>query len=265
MSIVGSFIEAAQADRPVYICDIRDAFQREGTRAFHIHARLYDDSVRRYALRVPACDGAAEARFVEEYLTAMLYNMLSSLGAKAIAVYVDSGDAPLLGFACRLNDIFQTDVPIAERRGYGKCLNVNQRTLASLTGGEVRFAFSVADAADEPEEAPAPAAPAGKPVFASLPERAKRGLLMGMDVGGTDVKVAASVDGRLCVYKEYDWDPASLPTVERLIAPLMLLTRLTRAAACLVAEGLGEHVPGRPLNGPRPTRACGRRRRPWSA
>ena len=45
---------------------------------------------------------------------------------------------------------------------------------------------------------------AGAPVFGKLPARAAGRILMGMDVGGTDVKLAASVDGALRVFKEYD-------------------------------------------------------------
>ncbi|MCR4884985.1 MAG: hypothetical protein K6A68_15570, partial [Clostridiales bacterium] len=47
MSLLQTFIGAAKEDRPVYICDVRDAFQREGTRPFNFHAVLYDGSVRR--------------------------------------------------------------------------------------------------------------------------------------------------------------------------------------------------------------------------
>ena len=68
-------------------------------------------------------------------------------------------------------------------------------------------------------------------------------MLMGMDIGGTDVKLAASLDGRLCVFKEYDWFPAEFTLAEQLIGALVLLTRLMRATACMTAAGLGAEVP----------------------
>ena len=37
-------------------------------------------------------------------------------------------------YVSRLNGIFQVDAAITTRTGYGKCLNVNQRTLISLCG-----------------------------------------------------------------------------------------------------------------------------------
>lgn len=245
MSALTQFVEAARSDRPVYISDVRDAFRREGTRPFHFHVTLYDDSVRRFALKVPRCDSAEESAFVAAFLDAMLYNALSALGAKRIDIYIDLKDAPLVAWAKRLDDTFQVNAPLARRSGYGKCLNVNQRTLTALCGPEARFAFRLSDIADEPEAPEDRPAPAGTPVFAALPERAKRGMLMGMDIGGTDVKLVAALDGRLVAFKEYDWNPAACALAEQLIEPLCLLTRLMRAAACMEASGMGERVPAR--------------------
>ena len=82
MSTLQQFIRTARADEPVYICDVRDAFQREGARPFDLHAVLYDGSVRRFALKLPDGQGPEEAAFIEEYLYATLYNLLSALGAR---------------------------------------------------------------------------------------------------------------------------------------------------------------------------------------
>jgi len=243
MSTLTQFIEAAQSDRPVYISDVRDAFLQEGIRPFHFHVKLYDDSVRRFALKVPDCEGAEESAFVVSFLNAMLYNALSALGAKRIDIYIDLKDAPLVAWAKSLGEAFQVNVPLVGRSGYGKCMNVNQRTLATLCGSQARFEFRLFDIADEPEAPEDRPAPAGTPVFAALPERAKRGMLMGMDIGGTDVKLVAALDGRLVAFKEYDWNPAACALAEQLIGPLCLLTRLMRAAVCMEASGMGDRVP----------------------
>ncbi len=243
MSALTKLIEAARSDQPVYISDVRDAFQREGTRPFHFHVTLYDDSVRRFELKAPHCNGGEESAFVASFLNAMLYNALSSLGAKRIDIYIDLKDALLAAWAKGLDETFQVNAPLAGRSGYGKCLNVNQRTLASLCGPEARLAFRLFDIADEPEAPEADPAPAGAPVFAALPERAKHGMLMGMDIGGTDVKLVAALDGKLVAFKEYDWNPAACALAEQLIDPLCLLTRLMRAAVCMEALGLGHQVP----------------------
>lgn len=243
MTSLQRFLEAARADKPVYIGGVRDAFQREGSRPFHIHARLYDESARRFALSLPRCENAEEAEFVTSYLDATLYNLLSTLGAREISIYIDRKDAPMRAYAERLDEAFQVRLPIAERSGWGKCLNVNQRTLRALCGEEAGFSFRVADLAGEPAIPDAPRVRVKRPVFADLPKRAGTGMFMGMDIGGTDVKLVASVDGRLCALKEYDWAPAGFARAEQLIDPLLLLTRLMRAAACMEAAGMGDRVP----------------------
>ena len=245
MSTMERFLRAARQDRPVYIGDVRDAFQREGTRPFHIHVRLYDGRVRRFALKLPRCQDEGEAAFAASYLNATLYNILSALGAREITICLDRGDAPLLRYAEGLNDLFQTDVPIALRSGYGKCLNVNQRTLRSLCGRDVRFAFKIADLAGEPGAPGQPRTGDGSADFAAIPKRAERGMLLGMDIGGTDVKVVAALNGRLCALKEFDWSPSEFTRAEQLIEPICLLARLMRSAACMQAQGLGAQVPGR--------------------
>lgn len=243
MSAIARFLETARRDEPVYICDVRDAFQKEGARPFHFHLRLYDGGERRFALSVPECADAEEKRFVEEYLNAALYNALSALGAREIAVYIDLNDVPMAAYAARLDGIFQVDAPISERGGYGKCMNVNQRTLNALCGPEARFRFRVMDISKEPGATGADARDAGQSVFSSLPRRTEVGMWMGMDIGGTDVKLVAALDGRLCAFKEYDWFPAGFTRAAQLIEPLRLLTRLMRSAACMAAAGLGDETP----------------------
>ena len=68
--------------------------------------------------------------------------------------------------AAKLDDIFQVHAPIAARSGYGKCLNVNQRVLASLCGADIRFRFAIAPLDREPGLPGTAPAPAGQPVSA---------------------------------------------------------------------------------------------------
>ena len=63
-----------------------------------------------------------------------------------------------------------------------------------------------------------------------------------MDVGGTDVKLAVSADGDLVLCKEFDWFPAAFARGEELTGPLLLLTRLMRAAGSLCQAGRGAEV-----------------------
>lgn len=236
-----TFLERAANDQSVYITDVREAFQTHGTRPFHLHVVLYDRSVRTFPLLLPETEGVEEQKFVEEYVYASVYNLLSCLGGLAIDVYLDRTDSACTALAEGLRQVFQLERDKAVRSGYGKCLNVNERVLTALFGGEQKFSFGVHDVSEE-SAAGSVLAAAGTPVFAELPAMTKNRMLLGMDIGGTDVKLAVSVDGQLVLCKEFDWFPGSYSRAEQITEPLLLLTRLLRAAGSLYRAGRQEEV-----------------------
>ncbi len=232
-----AFLKRAEDDSAVYIGEVRTAFQRYGTRHFHCHVVLYDGSVRRFPLLLPGCAAGAEADFVVSYVHAMLYNIISSLGAARIDIYIDPSDSGLNALANSLDDVFQVRTPKAGRTGYGKCLNVNERTLAALRCSEGDFGFFIHDISEEPAVAqPKRIFQAGN-VYMKLLDVASDKMVMGMDVGGTDVKIVVSVRDELVLFKEFDWFPASFGRAGQLVDPLISLTRLMRAAASLHLAG----------------------------
>ena len=240
--MLNAFLQSAGQDRPVYLTDVREAFQAKGTRPFSLHVTLYDDSVKRFPLMLPETRSDAEAAFVASYVYATVYNILSSLGAKKIDVYLNPADRQAAELAGTLSDTFQTGLPKTERTGYGKCLNVNERILSVFASEGERFCFRVLDIANEPKVAESTPTAAVQGVFEKLPALAAGRMLLGMDIGGTDIKLAASVDGKLAVCKEFDWFPALYPTVRKIIDPMLLLTRLMRAAASLCAAGKADRL-----------------------
>lgn len=235
--MLDAFLRRATEDLPVYITEVRDAFQANGNRPFHIHVTLYDNTVRRFALRLPETSTQAEADFVASYIHATIYNILSSLGALRMDLYLSPSDAGLMDLAHSLDEVFQTRLAKSHRSGFGKCLNVNERILTALTGGKVQFAFRILDIAQEPELKKPGKLTESQAVFQQLPAMTKKRMILGMDIGGTDIKLAASIDGRLAICKEYDWFPALYTQAEQLIDPVLLLARLLRAAASLYAAG----------------------------
>lgn len=246
------FLEKAARDECVFLTDVREEFQARGTRPFHLHVTLYDRSVRAFPLLLPETAGEEEARFVKEYVYASVYNLLSALGGLRADVYLDPSDRGAAELAESLERVFQVDRPKAERTGCGKCLNVNERVLAALLGRTERFSFGIHAVEEEPP-VEAPRERTGQPVFARLPARTAGRMILGMDIGGTDVKLAVSVDGRLALCKEYDWFPASCTRAEEITGPLLELTRLLRAAGSLCRAGredaldrtaLGRHASG---------------------
>lgn len=235
--MLDAFLKQAMADAPVYITDVRNTFQEKGTRPFHIHVTLYDGTVRCFPLMLPETHTQAEAEFVQSYIHATLYNILSSLGAVHIDLYFKPEDKAAMDMAQQLDQVFQTKLAKTERTGFGKCLNVNERTIYALTSGKEQFSFRIFDIAEEPSVADIPEVTAAQPVFAQLPQLTENRMILGMDIGGTDIKLAVSIDGKLALCKEFDWFPASFSLAEQLIDPILLLTRLLRAAGTLWAKG----------------------------
>lgn len=243
MTAIQTFLKQAHRDEPVFINAVREAFAREGTHALVCRFTLYEGSARDFRLRFPELASPEEKSFAASYLHAALYNILSVLGARRAEIYVDDSRDDLMSLARDLNEVFQVSLPLSGRDGYGKCLNVNQRTLAALYGPKERFLFAVKPLSDyrplqEQEQTKTPAAS----VFDGILRKVKGRVLMGMDIGGTDIKIAVSVDERLCLFKEYDWFPASFSWAHQLIDPILLLTRLMRAGAGLYHMGREDRI-----------------------
>lgn len=231
-----TFLASGAWGESVYIADVREAFQARGTRPFHLRAALCDGSARTFPLLLPETEGPEEENFLAEYVHASVYNLLSALGGLRLDVYLDRGDRAALALAEGLGQTFQLSLPKSARTSYGKCLNVNERVLAALFPGEKAFSFGVHSIAQAPA-AEQPSVGFGRPVFAGLPALTAGRMLLGMDVGGTDVKLAVSTDGRLVLCKEFDWLPSACTRAEELTAPLLLLARLMRAAGSLCMAG----------------------------
>ena len=218
---IDGFLKRAQADQTVYVTDVRRVFDEVGEKAFHVHAHLYEGAVEVFDMSVPKWETEEQRDFVAEYIRAFLYNLISTLGAIRIEIYLDAADEGLRALAEGLREDFQLDLDKTERSGYGKCLNVNERIVKALTGGKRRFTIGIRDLGEEPEDAKALEEPTGGAVFEELPARAKKAFLLGVDVGGTDIKFAASLDGKLVHCEELNWAPASFSNVEQLIDPVM--------------------------------------------
>lgn len=246
--MIDTFLQQAAENRPVYICDVRNGFQARGTRPLHLYVTLYDRSIRVFPLSLPETTGEEQARFVASYVHASLYNILSTLGAVRVDVYLDKADSSLWSLACNLPQVFQVDEAKERRTGYSKCLNVNERVLNALFRGEVRFSLQLHDLSQAPVLPERPSAPAAAPVFHRLPALTRGKMLLGMDVGGTDVKLSVSVDGALVLCKEFDWFPSAYTRAEELTAPLLLLARLLRAAGSLCRAGRAEQADRRALD-----------------
>lgn len=222
--IIERFAERAQAGEHVFIHEVRDALSRESRSSIRVLARYAGELTARFDIPVGA-GGAPE--FLRRYIEAQVYNIISALGPVGLTLEAPEGDAELSHLLGSLDETFQTRVPRGERSGYGKCLNIAER-MSEARGGEGRFSFRLGALPDGEDDSPA------REIHASPPPETEGLRLLGIDVGGTDVKLAAS-DGRgtlLC--RELDWDPQSFSDAIEFFEPLL------RLGAELLADLPGE-------------------------
>ncbi len=219
-----------RADRPLWMPELRERFAHEaGSRPLILRLTLHDGTRREYACALPRGQNAEERALVRDFFLAEVYNILTVCSGRELRIFCDSEDPELRALFAELDTVFQR--ASKPRGGCGKVLNIAERI-----GGGCAFALSpLADWQELP--------PQGKPQRRELAKllraqatEAVRLCLCGIDVGGSDIKLAASDRGRLVCVKEYDWNPAQSSTAEEIVGPILLLTRLMRA--CLAAERL---------------------------
>lgn len=223
---------------PLYIHAVRQQFEQlpNRSRVECVVELMNGTDVRAFSLSLPnlAESDASTVDLAERYLFAEIYNVLSSIGGRKMTFHCDLSNAPLVAFLERVNEVFGVGLPRKDRPGYGRCINVIDRMLTTLSKGAVQFSFEVKPL-DEFE--PVPQAASTKAGGQASFERAVKGLegklLLGMDIGGTDIKLALVRDGKIVCFKEYDWFPALFTESRQLVEPSALLVRLMRAKAAL--------------------------------
>ena len=119
---IEEFLRRAEADETVYITDVRNAFNRVGACPFHIHADLYEGQTEVFALRLPKWEDSRQRQFIASYVRAFLYDLLSTLGAVRLVIFLDTADREVVSLAEGLREDFQIDMAMSDRSGYGKCL-----------------------------------------------------------------------------------------------------------------------------------------------
>lgn len=236
--MLSALLEPARNDSPLWLPDLRDAFLRDpAARPLLFRLTLHDGTQRDFPCAVPRWETEEERRFAEEYLHACVYNILAANSGRELQLYFDQEDAELRALYDGLDEVFQLRETV--RHGYGKVISIAGRIAKSYGGPPFRFAFSdLSEYARLPEtaaERPAPLDEKLRALCRTIPSDAG---VCGIDVGGTDIKVALALGRELVCTKEFDWNPAAYGTAEEIIEPILLLTRLMRA--CLHgATGLG--------------------------
>ncbi len=231
--MLSELLDAARADKVLWVPDLREQFLKDpDARPVKLRLILHDGSRRDFPCAVPRWQGEEEHAFAADFLHACVYNCLAACSGQELRLYFDLSDQELLALYEGLDDVFQ--VGGQPRHGYGKVVNIADRIAKSRGGRAFRFAKEdIASYVPLPEGAAEIAVPLDEKLRA-LEKAASALTLCGVDVGGTDIKLAASLGEKLICTKEYDWNPAAYATAEEIMGPILLLTRLMRA--CLAAE-----------------------------
>lgn len=229
-------LQQAHAGQPLWLPGVREAFARseDGTRLV-LRLKSFDGKTRDFEHRLPRWQDDAERALVRDYLCATIYNTMAVCGGDELTLFVDPAEQPVMDLLGELPQIFQ--ISAASRRGLGKVVSVANRMSRAFSGRD--FHLSICDiqeysAVSETLSSVEPLADK----LRSLCTAAEHMNCVGVDVGGTDIKLAASKYGRLVAVKEYDWNPAAYSTVDQIIGPILLLTRLMRA--CIAADRADE-------------------------
>lgn len=235
--MIEQWLRESQNGQPVWLPQVRAACAaRPDSVPVILQLTLCSGEQRDFTLYIPAWQGEEQRQFAADYLHACVYNLMAALGGRELRFFLDLRQTQVTALLEDLDRVFQVHAP--SRSSYGKCVNVADRMSAAFGGGS--FAFVISDISAYHPAAPAAPEPAID-LAARLREtaaRTQKGAYCGVDVGGTDVKVAGAYHGRLVCLKEYDWNPAACTTAGEILTPLLRLVRLTRA--CLAQTAAGE-------------------------
>lgn len=184
---------------------------------------------------LPCWSDTEQRDFVFRYLTANVYNILCGNSGRSISFFYDTKDLYFNSLIAELPGIFQLDSN--SRCGFGKVVNIANR-IGRMLGGS-GFMFKSRDISEyTPVSTPTESAYAD--LAKALQKRIERSSnlnCVGIDIGGTDIKLAASIGEKLVCIKEFDWNPAESPTAQEIYYPILLLIRLMRA--CIAVSLIG--------------------------
>ncbi len=233
--LIDKFLEQAGKGEPVYLTEVDREFSAlaEKDTVFCVLDLIDEGAQREFILNIPARQ--AKNEFVKNYFFAKIYNILSTLGGRRMSFYFDKSNTSLSSLISGLDSLFGIAENRKERKGYARAINVTDRMLENLCG--LKFSFAYYDLAQKP--ALAAEAQKSEPQLSYLKTVSQvGGIMCGIDVGGTDIKLALSLDHKILCFKEFDWHPASFTLMQMLIDPIITLVKLMRLR--ITVELLGE-------------------------
>ena len=215
--------------------ELRKEFDLFSSEALILRPVLFDCSVRDLELRVPQPGNDREEAFLLDYIVRNMFNALSVLGGQSMSIYYDKKCEWLSALVSAAVDTLKT------HPSYSRVIRINSNMASALGFG--RFYFSLYDLrahelAETPDIEPYEYLPQ-KLIKSS--EKACKGLYLGLDLGGSDIKLIRAEDGHITMLREYDWDPGSFEDAEMTVAPILEL--VNEAAEGRLFDAIGISYP----------------------
>ena len=234
--MIKNFIKRAKNGESLYMCEVRDAFASLNSAEVVCSIETASGENGQWTIPIPPFDALRskeEKEFVRFYFHSNIYNIISTYGGKHMILNIDESDEFSLKLCAELEDVFQVDSPRIDRSGFGKSLNVTDRINAAT--GFPPFRFITSSGADGSVNQRIKKQADSVSLMRNAVESTSSATLIGLDIGGTDIKAVGSIDSRIVSFKEYDWNPASMTSVTQLIDGVMFVVKE-------VCEDFGESV-----------------------
>lgn len=220
------WLEKAQANEPVWIGDVREELSCSSrSAALTVKLTLLDGKERKLCFAVPDWNTPEERQFITDYVCASIYNLLSATGARKIEYLYDEDSEKLKKLTNEVDIIFNQP-----SKGYQRILRENRR-IVSLCEDDV---FSEKPDLNEPLDVH----------LRRTAAESLKGVRIGIDVGGTDIKCIVTVDGHIASALEYDWNPSLFRSGDEMAGPVMhLAEKLLAETGASGFDGIGLSFP----------------------
>ena len=226
--MIKDFIARAEGDQPVYITEVEQAFGALEERTLVIIRTELVEPGEIKDLQFYLPPAFEEKAFVEDFFFGKIYNIISTLGGKNLTVFYDAQNAEIKRLVKKLEKVFGIHEIKKKRVFYGRSINVADRINEALYGGS--FSIQARDISEYETSQQNEKKHVAPPEYKKTADRLK-GLVCGIDIGGTDIKMAMADGQQIICFKEFDWYPASYPTMDEIIQPVVLLVKLLRIKA----------------------------------
>ncbi|MGL1890286.1 MAG: hypothetical protein OCD02_01610 [Spirochaetaceae bacterium] len=232
------FLNDAKLGKNVFITDVRNNWAELSKKDDLVCVlRMIDgESNRVFRLQVPELSNSTtvEIDFIKTYIHAEIHNILSVLGGMDLTFYIDKSKDLVVSLVSELKVVFCIGDDLKDRKGFGRSINVIDRMLKAVVppqnGQYMKFKLIIKDLSEfNIKEEDTNLEPGNTDVFKKCAQGIEDKVLVGLDIGGTDIKAALSIDGQLVCLKEYDWFPEKFPLADMLNDPLCIVVRLMRA------------------------------------